>query len=265
MIQFTFEGGHMKMAGDYVKGGYQKKMTPLEGGSRVDSVISSIKDSILSGRFRPGDQLPNEFDMMEELNVGRNTLREAIKVLCAMGILNIRRGEGTFVSTEIKADNLLEFIQYSLLYETSHVDEIGEARQMVDEMVLSMAVRKRTEEDLDVIQDLMEQMEAYYEQKDAGGMAEIDLKLHHCMISMCHNPFCEKIAEGIYQMLEASIKATTSGEPLADPLKEHKAMIQCIADRREDLVKPLVEEHIKEWRKYIRTNVKQEEQRHESE
>ena len=70
-------------------------LSPIDNSSIVDKIIDRIVKAISTGQFKVGEKLPSEFELMEELNVGRNSLREAMKILSALGVVAIRRGDGT--------------------------------------------------------------------------------------------------------------------------------------------------------------------------
>ena len=69
----------------------------VNNSSVVDDIIDQLVASIISGSLKPGDKIPTEAILMEQMHVGRNSVREAIKVLVSYGILEIRRADGTFV------------------------------------------------------------------------------------------------------------------------------------------------------------------------
>ena len=63
----------------------------------VNEIITQLSQAIIDGDFKPGDKLPSEAELCEQLGVGRNSLREAIRVLNAMGVVKTKRGQGTFL------------------------------------------------------------------------------------------------------------------------------------------------------------------------
>ena len=72
-------------------------LAPINNRSMVDIVISRLTDAIINGELKPGDQIPVEPELVRTLGVGRNTVREAVRILVAYGVLEIRRAEGTYV------------------------------------------------------------------------------------------------------------------------------------------------------------------------
>ena len=75
----------------------KKYLAPINSKSMVQIVIDRITGAIIDGELKPGDQIPTEPELSSLFNVGRNTVREAIRILVAYGVLEIRRAEGTFI------------------------------------------------------------------------------------------------------------------------------------------------------------------------
>ena len=94
----------------------KEQLRPIGQKSIVEQIIDSMMDAIVGGVYRPGTKLPSEFELMEQMQVGRNSLREAMKVLSAMGIVEIKRGDGTYISTQMNA-SACDRVIYSMVYD----------------------------------------------------------------------------------------------------------------------------------------------------
>ena len=92
-------------------------------GSISEIIIDRITQALVSGELKPGDKIPTETEFSERLGVGRNAVREAIKVLVAFGVLEIRRAEGTFVVSEYNR-NLLNPMIYGLILSEHNMEEL---------------------------------------------------------------------------------------------------------------------------------------------
>src|SRR5659263_89975 len=114
---------------------------PIDGESVVQKVINRITYAINEGHFKVGDKIPSEFELMEELHVSRNSLREAMKILSALGIVEIKRGDGTYICSQIKP-SMFDSLIYDLILVCSTSEEIVELRQTLDEAVLRLAIAK---------------------------------------------------------------------------------------------------------------------------
>ena len=95
--------------------------------SEIAEIITNL---ILTGELNPGDKLPTELEFTQQLGVGRNSLREAIKMLTFIGILEIRRGEGTFVRKELSSP-IINPLLMSLIFEEKTAEELVELRLVV--------------------------------------------------------------------------------------------------------------------------------------
>lgn len=121
----------------------------------ADQVISMIVD----GTFQPGDKLPGEYDLAQRLNVGRSTVREAIKSLVSQNILEVRRGNGTFVKehTGVADDPLgFRFVPDKLKLGL----DLCEIRLMIEPDIAAIAAQKATEQEMDQMQEACDQVKS---------------------------------------------------------------------------------------------------------
>ncbi len=91
------------------------KLAPIESETVVKLVIDRITSAIISGQYKIGEKLPSEYELIEELQVSRNSLREAMKILSAMGVVDIKRGDGTYICSQINP-NMFDSVIYSLIF-----------------------------------------------------------------------------------------------------------------------------------------------------
>jgi DNA-binding FadR family transcriptional regulator len=121
----------------------KKSFSKVSHRKLVDEVLECLQEKIFSGEYAVGDRLPTEPQLMEELGVGRSTLRESIKILVHAGILEVRQGHGTrIVSLSMVQDSFEKRLQ------NANIDHVYEARNMLDKEVAMLAAKRRDEEDL---------------------------------------------------------------------------------------------------------------------
>ena len=120
----------------------------------ADDILNMIT---IEKRFFPGDKLPNENDLSKELNISRTTLREAIRILVTNGVLEIKRGLGTFVRTDISVENLNELNPLSM----AKVDakDLYEMRLIFEPEAAYLATIRATDDELKRIIDLGKRIE----------------------------------------------------------------------------------------------------------
>lgn len=232
-----------------------QKMEPVNNGTVVESVLNQIRKAISAGRFRSGDRLPSEFELMEELNVSRNSLREAMKILSAIGVVEIRRGDGTYICQEIKP-SFIDSVAYSVLLGSSSAEELVEFRQTLDEDILHMAVRKSTEKDIQKLQEYIDQMRFKFKNGEIGAAAALDYSFHQYLAKCTKNRFMERMALGVYNLFEHSIEQNIRTEELfASADEHHQAMVDCIIQRDESKVEKVIEQSLSSWRKDVKAKI----------
>lgn len=130
---------------------------------------------LLSGDVNPGQKIPSERQLAEALGVGRSTIREAIKSLELLGLLEQRVGDGTYLSGS-SSELLPQVIQWGLLLTVHQRDDMLEARHQLEVMLAGLAAERRTEEQLARLHELIEQMRASGD--DLDRYIEADIAFH---------------------------------------------------------------------------------------
>src|ERR1700761_6320417 len=110
----------------------------------TDEAIEKIKEMIVSGALRPGDRLPREADLAERLGLSRNSLREAVKALSLIHVLDVRQGDGTYV-TSLEPSVLLDAIGFVIdFHRDDTVLEFLEVRRILEPAATAMAASRMT-------------------------------------------------------------------------------------------------------------------------
>lgn len=211
-----------------------EKNTSIKNDNVVHQVINVIVDAIISGKYSAGMKIPNEYELIDELGVSRNSLREAIKILSALGILEIRRGDGTYVCSEINP-TIFDTAVYSIIYEQGTKDEMNELRQIIDEEILRLAVEKATDDEIRALNSNIEEMQKALQEKKYTAAAKLDFEFHLMLIDCSKNKLFIRITKGIYSIFEKTIRNTVEYEKeLSEAPKEHKILMKCIEEHDMD-------------------------------
>ena len=235
-------------------------LKPMGNKSVVDRIIERILNTILSGELRPGDRIPTETELAESLGVARNSVREAVKGLVAMGILNIRRSEGTFVADGF-SDRMLDPMIYGLILEGANTSAMLELRYAVDTGIVQMAIEKATEEDLERLRAALEELHRVIRcAPRAEEIHRADVAFHRELERIVNNALLDKISIVINRLTDASRKLAVEEMIRYGDLEYlyqlHKAMYDLIRDQDHANVSSVMEQHFGYWRKEL---VKQEE------
>lgn len=167
-------------------------MIRLSKVSTADAVVNHIKKQIEDGILKPGERLPSERVLQQQLAVSRFTLREALARLSALGIIKIIHGKGTSVSREVSASTLADvFIPLFANQNIKDVIAFFEARLLIEGEAAVLSARRRTEEDLRRFEEILAQSNAFLDDPDR--YADLDLKFHTQIALSSGNVFIQNM------------------------------------------------------------------------
>lgn len=149
--------------------------------SLADMVAEQLKQQITEGVYTIGDKLPTEPELMKTFKVGRSSIREAVKLLVNMGVVQVRQGSGTFVA-EASDDN-----RGSINMSIADRTELDEVRKILDIAIVEKAVARRTEKDIERMQSSLEARKANAENGLLKECIEADLNFHIAIADATYN------------------------------------------------------------------------------
>jgi GntR family transcriptional repressor for pyruvate dehydrogenase complex len=164
-------------------------------------ITRRLLDYLLSGQLRPGQKIPSERQLAEALAVGRGALREAIKSLSLLGLLEQRIGDGTYLSRS-GSDLLPQVIEWGLLLGEKRLDDLLEARYHLEVLLSGLAAQRRTEEQLARLRELVAQMHAAGSD-DLDGYVRADIAFHLQVATSSGNTVLAGVLTNIQSLLQA--------------------------------------------------------------
>lgn len=213
---------------------YLKKVNNV---SVVQQVIDNLSEAMLNRQLRPGDKIPTEAELAESMGVGRNSIREAVKILVYLGVLEIRRAEGTFVCEGFSESMIDPMIYGIILDKEDSYENLMELREMMEVGVMQLAMKKVQKKELDVLKGKLETMHQEI-LKGADNVENIfwaDNEFHGCISDMGQNPLVDKINQVVRTLTHAmrletvrTMIETGQGEEL---YKAHENIYRMIADK----------------------------------
>lgn len=193
----------------------------------TDEAILRIKEMLLSGQLRPGDRLPPEKELSEELGLSRSSLREAVKALALIRVLDVRRGDGTYV-TSLEPRLLLEAMSFVVdLHQDDSVLGIFEVRRILEPAAVAMATRRATPEDVAKLKDMLAEVDARTPVED---LVAHDLRFHGFINGLSGNSYLSTLLESLSSStLRARVwRGLTEENSTARTLSEHHAILAAI-------------------------------------
>lgn len=205
----------------------------------------SIADSILSmitieKRFSVGDKLPNEIELSEELNVSRTTLREAIKILVAYNILEIKRGKGTYV-TEKVLEQPQDLEQLSSI--KVNVKDLYEMRLIFEPEAAYLAAVRGTDSEIKRILDYGKRIED--EIRNGKNRTKDEHSFHKAIAQATHNEFMNKLMPILYQAISKGVVLSAQSEKaINNTLSDHRMIMEFLEQRNGEGAKNAMRIHI---------------------
>lgn len=211
---------------------------PLSSSSLSEQAAGQIMDMILvEKRFQTGDKLPNEMELAQELGISRVTLREAVRILCTRGIVEIQRGRGTFVTaSEPSTLSPLENLAVSNR-------DLLEIRMMAEPTAAYYAAKRATAEEKLRIHELSDRIEEALGTK-VGIQERLKLEqdFHNAIATAGHNQFMTHLLPIINKSIYTDV--TNFEESVTYSLRDHREIVQFIESGNAEAAKAAMRMHI---------------------
>ena len=194
----------------------------------TDEAIDKIKQMIISGRVRPGEKLPREADLAAELGLSRNSLREAVKALSLINVLDVRRGDGTY-ATSLAPSLLLEALSFIVdFHRDDTVLEFLEVRRILEPAATSLAALRMTDKDKDELGELIDSVTA---DSPVDEFVATDLEFHKRIALGAGNSVLASLVENMsLPTARARVwRGMTEPRALERTISEHHAIHKAIA------------------------------------
>ena len=183
-------------------------LRPIDNTSVVQQVIDRLTYAMIYKELCPGDKLPTEMELAASFGVGRNSIREAIKILVSFGVLDIRRPEGTFVANGF-SDKMINPLLYGIILDQSDsIDSLKELREWVDFGILELALEKAEPEDLFQVEEQLNKLLVEIDGGNAEKVFVADDEFHESISTSAHNSLLGQIAK-LVRTLTSEMRMTT--------------------------------------------------------
>ena len=212
-------------------------------------VAEQIRKQIIEHKYSSGSKLPNEFELAEEYGVCRYTVREAIKKLTATGLVEVRRGKGTFVNEMIPA-NYFRPMMDNLILKEHDIKEIFEVRIVIEAKTVALAAENATKDEIREMEDIVSEMETALNNVNFPLYNNLDFKFHGRIAMAGKNRLLCEIENFLQDFIRYAIEESAiSMEKQRKSLAGHYAIINAIRMRDPELATNVMKEHLTYCRK----------------
>jgi GntR family transcriptional repressor for pyruvate dehydrogenase complex len=209
----------------------------------TDEAINKIKGMIISGELAPGERLPPEKELSDRLGLSRNSLREAVKALEVIRVLDVRRGDGTYV-TSLEPRLLLEAMTFVVdLHDDASVLDIFAVRRILESAAAGIAARSIETDD---IRRLRESIAAVDSDSSVENLVQHDLEFHKIVVDAADNAYLSSLIDGLSShTIRARVwRGLTQENVVERTLDEHRSITDALAAGDVQLAQALTTVHI---------------------
>jgi GntR family transcriptional repressor for pyruvate dehydrogenase complex len=207
-----------------------------------EAVVEELLGWLGEGKYRPGDKLPTERALMDQFGVGRNTVREAIQALVALGAVSVRPGTGTTVLATQPSAVLGPEVLAALFQDTT-LDDLYEFRRTLETDVAFKAAERATADDIQRAEAAL----AAYDQRLADGQPvyQADIDFHRALAVATHNAIYVKMSDALLELIIPARKATDQvPEATLRAVTQHRHILDAVINRDPDAARMHMQEHI---------------------
>jgi len=221
----------------------------LKEKSLVQKIIDEIKNSLIREELLPGDKLPSEDKLCKKFSVSRISIRESLKMLSAIGVVTIKRGNGTYISKGVNP-SIFNSLIFQLILQKKSSKELAELRTMLEIGMLEVVMEKRTQEDIRKMEESIKNYEEEYSKKnlDREKLSQCDLDFHLKVTEATHNVLIIGIAEAIFQLYVNSFsKILFERDAVEKSINIHKKIFEGIKNRDIQKTRNVIYKQSKIW------------------
>lgn len=228
-------------------------LKPVTRTTLSEQVAVQLAKELESKRWKPGERLPSEAELCEVFNVGRSTLREALKSLSFIGMIQMRAGGGSFV-----ADHRSKYMEGTLLLAKGvlnteeDVNDLCEVRMLIETEVAGLCAQRATEQDFKALERIVREMKISISE---GGenFGDLDLSFHIAISAACKNKvlaeLLKHIQEGLQELIDKSLHLS-AGMELA--YRQHRALLDGLKQRNPALARRAMRTHLRAFQRGYR-------------
>lgn len=212
------------------------QLLELKQPPRTDvQILDAISVFVCDAQLKIGDKLPPERELVERLQVSRNTVRGALKRWEALGIIKRRKGSGTFLTADIRPGD--SFLSLNIKSDPQSILNTLEIRRTLEAEAGALAALRATAEDLCEIEKCIDEVERVHQ--ILGGAGDQDWEFHCAIYRASHNPIFEQIISGMYDAFHAFFEAPAHQDFADGSLSLHRDLFNAIKAQDPELARSI--------------------------
>jgi DNA-binding FadR family transcriptional regulator len=189
----------------------------------ADQVIAQLRAQITSGEWPVGSRIPTEVELVEQLGVARNTVREAVRALAHNGLLDIRQGSGTYVL----ATSELAGVMHRRFADADR-DQVTELRVALEAAAARLAATRRTDPDLKLLDTALARREDAWRSGEVEDFIQTDAAFHQAVMAAAHNEVLSALYADLGEVLRTELRLTVGPVLMEQRYVSHDGILDAI-------------------------------------
>jgi GntR family transcriptional repressor for pyruvate dehydrogenase complex len=221
------------------------ELEPVRPLALKERVIRQLTRLIEEGVLKPGDRLPSERELSEDLQVSRGTVREAVQFLGALGLLEVRHGSGTFVRLGTDPSALRDEWRDWTIRHAERIHDLLELRKGLEPFAAELAAQRAGDGEVTAMEEALEQMQPALDSPDVTALIQADVAFHHALCAAAGNAALSEFADALGEQLIRE-RGTIWNIPgrQARSLVEHRAIYEAVRDGDPQRARQAALEHL---------------------
>lgn len=217
-----------------------------------DEIVNQVTGLIVSHALAPGDRIPSERELAQQLGVSRVSIREAVQVLETLGLLEVKRGVGTFVRTPMSEPAQIGLAS-SLIASDETILELYELREIIETACAARAARRASATGIASMREALEKLADGLECQDVEAMASADVDFHRAVTLAAGNALLTGLMDSIGNLVRDTVTSTFRiSKGLSTTLEHHAAILEAIQDGDAEAASDAMARHVREAAQRVR-------------
>ena len=217
-----------------------KGLTPIKRPALPGFVRDSIKEYIRQNGLRPGSQIPSEKELSQRLGVGRNSVREAVKALESVGVLETRQGSGIYVR-DFTIDPLLDELQDQFLCDVQEIGDFLEVRKVLELGMIDETLRLIGKEQIARLERILARMRACAERREA--FMEEDREFHRLLFEPVQNAILLKLLDVFWLVYCRATEELEDDDSRMRIYQDHEVVLTAVRQRNTPAARRAIQLH----------------------
>jgi GntR family transcriptional repressor for pyruvate dehydrogenase complex len=213
----------------------------IQTNNKHEMVAASLEEAILCGSLKVGEKLPSEQSLADQFGVSRNIMREAMRNVKARGLLEVKNGDGSYI-TKPKSTDLSDMMNRFMVLNDLTIRDYFEIRSVLEVKACELAALRATEEDIENLENIVCEMRSNLHVREK--VALLDFKFHQTIASVTKNPLFSSLLQPLKSIMINLFDYAYSARALEETKNGHMRIIEALREKNPELARAAMTRHI---------------------